>query len=144
MKIILVLVGFVLSMGQLSHADTLKDKDAAKTLAQAVMEFVEKGQTAKGVNLTKPYLIIPDHEFEAMLSSLSMQAPMIEQRFGKTIDTEFASIEEVGDSLMKIMYIQKFEKHLMRWQFYFYKPDKEWVLNTFSTDDKLKLMFSRI
>ena len=126
------------------NAEELKDQDAAEQLAKAVMELVAKGETEKGVMLTKPYTIIPDHEFEGMLSALRMQAPMIEQRFGKTIGVELASVEEVGRSLMMVMYIQKFEKHLMRWKFYFYKPKNGWVLNTFNSDDKIQLMFSNI
>ena len=124
-----------------AHAGELKDKDAAKQLAQTVMGYVEKGDMENGIKQMKPYLIIPDHEFEGMLNSFRMQAPVIEQRFGKTLGTEFVTAEETGDSLMLIMYIQKFEKHLMRWKFYFYKPQNGWVLNTFNTDDQIQQMF---
>jgi len=142
MKYVVFVLALVLS--PLSHADVLKDKDAAKKLVKAVMEYVAKGQVTEGLTLTKPYLIIPDHEFDGVLNSLKMQAPMIEQRFGKTIGIEFVATEEVGDSLMLVMYTQKFEKHLMRWKLYFYKPSDAWVLNTFNTDDKIQLMFNNI
>jgi|TARA_Y100000296_G_scaffold30684_1_gene35641 hypothetical protein len=42
---------------------------------------------------------------------------------------------------MLVVYIQKFERHMMRWKFYFYNPGGGWVLNTFNTDDKISLMF---
>lgn len=126
----------------LSYADTLKDKKAAKELTKSVMELVGKGEQEKGLKLIKPYLIIPEHEFDGLLNSLRMQAPAIEQRFGKVLGAEFFKVEEVGESLMLVMYVQKFEKHIMRWNFYFYKPNETWVLNTFNTDDKIQLMFN--
>lgn len=134
---------FILALcfSSISSADTLKDKAAAKDLALSIMKLVGKGEVENGLKLAKPYLIIPEHEFEGVLNSLRMQAPAIEQRFGKSIGMEFSQIQEVGDSLMLVMYIQKFEKHMMRWKFYFYKPSDGWVLNTFNTDDQIQLMF---
>jgi hypothetical protein len=139
MKALLVLLALVVST--VSSADTLKDKDEAKELAHSVMVLIGKGKTVEGLTLTKPYLIIPSHEFEGVLSSLKMQQPIMDQRFGKTIGMELSHIKEVGDSLMLISYIQKFEKHVMSWRFYFYKPNNRWVLNTFRTDDNIALMF---
>lgn len=141
MKALTLLSTILFSIFSVAHADILQDKDAAKQLAKSVMEQVAKGQIESGIKILKPYLIIPEHEFEGMLSTFRMQAPAMEQRFGKTIGTEFIKIEETGDSLMLIMYIQKFEKHLMRWKFYFYKPQDGWVLNTFNTDDNIQMMF---
>lgn len=139
MKYLPLILALLLS--SVSSADTLKDKEAAQGLAQSIMKLVGKGEVEKGLTLAKPYLIIPDHEFEGVLNSLRMQAPAIEQRFGKTVGMEFSQIQEVGESLMLAMYIQKFEKHMMRWKFYFYNPGNGWVLNTFNTDDKIQLMF---
>lgn len=136
-----VLLIWALLFSSISAADTLKDKEAAKDLVLSIMKLVGKGEVENGLKLAKPYLIIPDHEFEGVLNTLKMQAPVIEQRFGKTLGMEFSQIQEVGDSLMLIMYIQKFEKYMMRWKFYFYKPSDGWVLNTFNTDDQIQLMF---
>ena len=66
---------------------------------------------------------------------------MISQRFGKTISVEVAAVEEVGESLMLVLYLQKFDNHVLRWKFYFYKPRNEWVLNTFTFDDQIHSMF---
>ena len=121
--------------------DTLSSKDEAKELARTIMSKVETGNTSEALDLMKPYLIIPLSEFDVMKNQLSLQAPIIEQRFGATLGVELADVQEVGESLMSVMYIQKFEKHLMRWRFYFYKPKEGWVLNTFKTDDSIQLMF---
>lgn len=131
----------VLLFSNISSSDTLKTKEAAKDLTRSIMTLVGKGEVESGLKLAKPYLIIPDHEFDGVINSLRMQAPVIEQRFGKTLGMEFSQVQEVGESLMLVMYIQKFEKHMMRWKFYYYKPSDSWVLNTFNTDDQIQLMF---
>ena len=141
-KIVLSLIILCVFITPYAQADTLKTKKDALDLAALVMDKIAKGQTEEGIKLTKPYLIIPVHEFEGMLNTFRMQAPAIKQRFGKTLSTELAIVEEVGESLMLVMYIQKFEKHLLRWKFYFYKPKDGWVLNTFNFDDTLQLMFN--
>lgn len=124
-------------------AAKLPNIDKAKKLASDVMALVAKGKTDKGLELTKPYLIIPESEFNVMVEQLKMQQPMIDQRFGQTIGVELINEELVGESFLKITYAQKFEKHAMRWLFYFYKSSGGWVLNTFNTDDKIQLLFSK-
>ena len=141
MKII-VFTLFLLSSINI-HASQLASAKDARNLAKNVMVLVGKGQSNKGLQLFKPYLIIPESEFNVMLNNLKMQQPMIDQRFGKTVGIEYINEEKAGKSFMKITYAQKFEKHAMRWVFYFYKPRNGWVLNTFNTDDKIQLLFSK-
>jgi hypothetical protein len=124
-------------------ADTLPSKSSAKDLANNVMTEIAKGNMEAGLKLTKPYLIVPEHEYFALIDQMKMQQPIIDQRFGKTISVEVAAIEEVGESLMLVLFLQKFEKHVLRWKFYFYKPRNEWVLNTFMFDDTIQSMFQR-
>ena len=140
MKRLVLLVSLLFSFQ--AHAAELASIEDAKLLAKNVMALVEKGDTNKGLNLLKPYLIIPESEFDVMLNNLKMQQSLIDQRFGKTVGVEYINEKIVGNSFMRITYAQKFEKHAMRWNFYFYKPKNGWVLNTFNTDDKIQLLFT--
>ena len=138
----IILFTLLFFINNVSQAEVLKNKAEAKQLIKTVMKHIKTGKLEKGLSYTKPYLIIPSHEYDGLINSLRMQAPMIKQRFGESIGAELIKTEEVGESLMLIVYIQKFEKHLMRWKFYFYKSKNGWVLNTFNTDDKIKGMFN--
>lgn len=140
MRTIVFLI-FVLT-SSIAFADTLPDKEAGKKLAESVMNKVAEGKTPEGLDLTKSYLIIPMSEFEVMKNQFALQAPVIEQRFGKTIGVEPLRVKEVGQSLMLVEYLQKFEKHIMVWKFYFYKTNDGWVLNTFNFDDSIQQVFS--
>lgn len=138
MKIIILGLSLLIFASNALSA-TLATKEDAKKLAKDVMAQIGKGNMEAGVRLTQPYITVPEHEFHGMLDQMKMQGPAISQRFGKTLSVEVAAVEEVGESLMLVMYLQKFERHVLRWKFYYYKPDQEWTLNTF--DDQMEAMF---
>jgi hypothetical protein len=122
-------------------ADVVKDPAEAKQLTERIMSKVGGGDLEAGLRLAKPFLIIPTAEFEVMLDKLTMQQPMMAQRFGKNIGHEFIREEKVGQSLLRVVYIHRFEKHAMRWSFYFYRGSAGWNLNTFHSDDDIRQLF---
>ena len=128
----------------MTQISVLKNKDEAKQLAKSVMDLVAKGELEQGILLTKLYLRTLDYEFDGMLNNFRMQNSLIYQTFGNTLSAELITVEEVGESLMLIMYLHKFEKHTMRWQFYFYKPYDSWILNSFFSDDKVAMMLTKM
>lgn len=124
-------------------ADGLKDTLEARKLTDRVMAKVGEGDVVGGIRLAQPYLIIPPAEFEVMIDQLRMQEPVMAQRFGKTIGHEFLREEKVGENLLRIVQLHRFDKHAMRWSFYFYRGSSGWVLNTFKTDDDVAQLFGR-
>lgn len=128
-------------MTTVASAATLESKDAAKKLTDQIMTKVASGDIEGGLLLMKPYLIIPESEFNVMVEQAKLQLPVMQGRFGKIIGAEFIKEKAVGKSLLKIVQIQKFEKHTMSWNFIFYSPDGKWVLNTFNFDDNIRSMF---
>jgi hypothetical protein len=130
-----------LALSTSTFAATLTNPAAARKLTDEVMAKVAAGDTEGALRLTKPYLIIPDSEFETMVGQMKFQTPVMGARFGATIGTEFVREDAVGDSLFRVIHVQKFEKHPMRWAFYFYKGSGGWVLNTFRTDDVIQQLF---
>jgi hypothetical protein len=137
-----ILIILVVTFTTFISADTLKNEVEIEKLTEEIMLYVGKGEIVKGLDLMAPYLIIPKAEFETTKMQFEMQVPMYAKRFGKTLGAEYISTEKVGTSLIKIIYIQKFERHLMYWNFYFYKPKNSWVLNTFRSNDQMQLLFN--
>lgn len=62
-------------------------------------------------------------------------------RYGEPIGVEFIQQNMVGESLTEFVYLEKFERHAIRWMFVFYKPETEWVFNNLTWDDKVRLLF---
>jgi hypothetical protein len=124
----------VLAQGVPTLADLRKQIDTA-------MERVGKGDIEGGLKLVRPRTIIPAAEFDVMLGQIPPQLPAIKSRFGAPIGFEFLKEETLGASLARITYLQKFEKHAMRWVFYCYRGKSGWVLNTFKFDDRWHELF---
>lgn len=140
MKNIICLLSLLLSFS--AYSSDLKSKDDVKNFVKATQSLVAAGDVLKALEGLKPYVIIPESEFQVSLEQYKMQRPMMDQRFGKTIGAEVVNFKELGESLMMATFVQKFEKHVMRWRFYFYKPKEKWVLNTYATDDKINEIFA--
>lgn len=138
-KWIMMVFLFALSNGAM--ADTLKDTAEARQLADRVMSQIGAGNTEAGILLAKPFMIIPVAELDVWLDQIKMQQPALAQRFGKSLGHEFIREDKVGQHLVRIIYIHRYEKHLMRWSFYFYRGAAGWVLNTFKTDDHVFELF---
>jgi len=142
-RICLLFFLLIVLTGPSVQAKTLPDGNAAQAFSAKVMHTVGQGKITEALLMMKPYMIIPEAEFDVMKDQLATQAPMIKKRFGKSIGSEFIKVDKVGKSLMRVLYIQKFEKHIMRWVFYFYRPGEGWILNTFTTDDSIKQLFCK-
>lgn len=122
-------------------AAELKTTADAKSLATDIMNFMAKGEVKNGLQLAKPHMNLSDENFAKIVQSFEKQQPALVKKFGKTLAVEFINEVVAGQSFMKIIFAQKFEKHAKRWIFYFYKPEEIWSLNTFTTDDKIQKLF---
>lgn len=136
------ILAMLLILGSSALADTLKSPAEARQLTDRIMTKVGKGDIESGIRLSKPFLAIPAAEFDALLEQLKTQQPAMAQRFGKSIGHEFIRQDKAGDNLLRIIQIHRFENHIMRWSFYFYRGKTGgWVLNTFKTDDDIRQLF---
>jgi hypothetical protein len=136
-------LALVLATPIFANSADLKSKDDVVSFVKTTQSLIAAGDVIKAIEGLKPYVIIPESEFQVALEQYKMQKPMIDQRFGKTIGTELISVQEQGESLMLATFIQKFEKHVMRWRLYFYKPRDKWILNTYFTDDKINEILTK-
>ena len=137
----LQIVSLVLLFCSNTFADTLKDAGEARRLTDRVMAKVGEGDIAAGLQLVKPVLVVPAPEFNSLLEQLKTRLPAMSKRFGKSIGYEFIREDKIGENLLRIVQIHRFENHAMRWSFYFYRGKNGWVLNTFKTDDDIKQLF---
>lgn len=140
MKIVGLLMLFMMAVNS-ANAATLESTDAARKLSNEVVSKIVTGDLDGGFQLVKPYLIVPESEFNVMLEQAKLQMPMIHGRFGKSLGGEFIKEKLIGKSLFQVIQIQRFEKHIIRWKFIFYKPDTKWVINGFTFDDNINSLF---
>ena len=112
-----------------------------RKVTDAAMTKVGKGDIEGGLQLIRPLTIIPSAEFDVLLGQVPLQLPGMSVRFGSSLGHEFIKEEKLGDSLARLIYIHKFEKHATRWLFFAYRGKSGWVINTFRFDDKWHELF---
>lgn len=140
MKYLISILIFAVSLSA-NAVESLSSKKEAQSLAKSVMESVSKDQFKDGLSKLRPYTVVPVAEFDVQMGQMDMQIPAIAKRFGKSIGYDFVKTEQLGESLIQYVYLQKFEKHVMVWRFIFYKPKDKWLLNTWYFNDQVKPLF---
>jgi hypothetical protein len=135
---VLFFTTFVLSFAQ---AATLKTEEDLRPFVDSVMKNVGSGDLQSAFKTMQPFVVISENEFQSAALASKTQREQFGNRFGKTIGTEFIAQQKVGDSLIRIVFIEKTEKHALPWYFYFYKSQNGWVLNTFNWNDQMPALF---
>ena len=90
-----------------------------------------------------PYTLVDVRTLDAARTGARSSRMQIEQYVGASVGYEFIRSERVGDSLLKLVYIEKAEKQAIPWQFIFYKTTAGWALSAFNTGDDINTLFSR-
>ena len=120
-----------------AKADTLAGIDDARTLAQRAMERVVAGEVGELFDLLSPYWPMSQGELTVLRAQTVEQRKMIGQRFGATVGLVRADERLVADTVLRITYIEKFERHIVRWVFTFYNPGDGWIVNAILWDDEI-------
>ena len=122
-------------------ADGLASVSDARAVADKAAAKFGNEEFESGYEGLKPYWPLPLVEIDNLTNQTKTQWPLVQQRFGKSLGTEFVKEESAGDSFVRFTYLQKFEKHAIRWLFTFYKPKEEWLINGVTFDDQVSLLF---
>ncbi len=123
------------------QAETLASPEEARALTDRVMRQVSSGDIVGGLATLKPYAAVPEAEMDALIGQAALQVPFVSMRFGETKGVEFICEERVGESLLQIVQLQKYEKSPMVWTFFFYKPDERWLITAFYFHDNAAELF---
>lgn len=71
---------------------------------------------------------------------LKGQIEMALPLYGGVLGFEKVEEEVFGDSLVRLTYLQKFERHPLVWEFFFYRPKDGWVLSNIQFADQFALL----
>jgi len=139
-RVLAVLLAAFLLAGS-AGADTLKSEAELRPFADRVMTTLVKTGMPAAYEMLKPYLLLPESEFQSALRNSKSQRDQFGVRYGKSLGYELVGSRKVGESLVRIVYVEKTEKHPLPWTFYFYKTPAGWVLNGFHWNDQVPALF---
>lgn len=137
-----VFYSLLLALGTAQEpSSTLRTEEDARALTEAVMQQVVAGEYQAAFEILRPHWPLPMGEFDTLLQTTVTQRSTIAPRFGSSLGYELVSSETVGDSLLRLIYIEKTERHVLRWLFRFYKPEEAWIINSLEWDDEVEALF---
>ncbi len=140
-KTLLLFIGVTLVTPTLAFAAAVPDQNAAKDLGNTIMAKVAAGDIDAAFKIMKPYVPISGTEVEAAAMQTKTAMEQFGARYGTPISYEFIDSKQIGDSLLRLRYIEKTDKHAIPWIFYFYKTKEGWTLNSFDWKDTFKELF---
>jgi hypothetical protein len=127
-----------------SHAtaDTLKTDTDLKPFGDRVMSAVAGAGLPAAVSVMRPYVVISETELQNALLKMQAQREQLGPRYGKTTGFEYIGTKRLGQSLVRLTYIEKTERQALPWMFHFYRTANGWVLTSFIANDLSSELFN--
>jgi len=119
----------------------LSNRDDAKWLCDMFMINMTELDPRDAFGLLRPYSAVPEEEFEQLLVQSDTLIEKVKPDYGELVGYTLVQEKHVKNVVLQYTYLLRFEKHALRWRFFFYRPDKEWVFNEFKVDNKLTELF---
>lgn len=137
-KVIFLLISAsAFSQGMNNVSDTRK-------LADSMVELFIQKEFQQAIDLAKPHWPLAKVELDVLVNQITGQWPIVDQRFGDAIGSEYVKSEAIGKSFIQYYYLHKFQNHAIYWKISFYKPKDIWVVNNLLFLDKLDPLYSSI
>ena len=130
MRFVTVLLAMTI---QSVHAGPVTTLDEARQVSDAVMQEIARGRVMAGFDRLKVHTIAAPAEVDVAAghAEAGLRAPLMLERYGNSIGFELISNIKVGSSLVRYVYLHKFERNALRWRFDWY----------FNFDDKVQELF---
>lgn len=108
-----------------------------------VMQAVGRGDLNAAYNALKVYSSLSPAEIDAGAQATQQQrTPVFLARYGKTVGISYIGKKKLGDSLLRITYVERGANHPLPWTFYFYLTADGWVLSQFGWSDQSASLFA--
>lgn len=115
--------------------ESFASKAQAKQVFDAAMQKVAAGDMDGAFALVEPYIPMEAKELESMKAQFMKQREIVHARYGNPLDIEFYGEQSLKEIFVRYTYIEKFERHALRWLITIYKPADAWVIDAFLFDD---------
>jgi hypothetical protein len=142
MRILRALLLALCASASHAHADTLKADADLKPFGDRVMSAVAGAGLPAAVSVMRPYVVISETELQNALLKMQAQRDQLGPRYGRTTGFEYIGTKRLGQSLVRLTYIERTERHALPWMFHFYRTPNGWVLTSFIANDLSSELFN--
>ena len=137
------LVMAVLFMGGVlpAAAEGLRSAGEIRSTLRVALVQAQGDHMAEFFAAIKPFWLISDDGYASAMAKTTAARVDVQKKLGKSLGMEEIKVELVSDTVMKVVYLEKFQRSCLIWNFFFYKPETEWVLTTFEWDESIRSLF---
>jgi len=139
MKYIVLMMLSLISVA--ASAEGFKTEKDTRDFSDALVSQIVNEKFQAAFDSAKPYWPLPEVEIDSIVNKISQQWPVVNQRFGKSVDAEFIRKESIGKSFLRYYYLHKFDNHAIYWRIDYYKPKEEWKINSVVFLDSLDVLY---
>ena len=134
---------FGLTFSVYSFSESIITEDSAKDVADKFMSYMVNNEFQKGVDSIKPYTMLSNSGLDELVSGLDIKLPSVEKSIGISTGLEFLRSEKIGNSFVRYIYLQKFEKDIYAWEIRFYKNTAHWKISAVNFTNNYDFLFEK-
>ena len=108
---------------------------------ERIMNHLQRIDVDGAFDLIMSQWLFDPAEIDSVREKTAEQLAGLSDRFGDSLAVAEVGNERVGELAIRFTYVIKYERHLIRWLFVFYKPRTKWILNSFWWDDSISELF---
>jgi hypothetical protein len=105
-----------------------------RQIAEAAMEYVSREDMKGLFEFIRKNMPMEKEELDKIRDSTITQRKQLPKAIGPYIGYAFISECRKANTLSRVVMVEKRAKHVVSWQFIFYKPRDKWQLNSFKWD----------
>lgn len=136
--LVIIVLSNQFSFGQINHPINKQDLIVVCT---KFMETFKSEKYTEAFDLLKPYSVIEDYKMDTMAIATPEQMKTLSGSYGKMISFEQLSAKEVKGSLVKLVYLLKFEQYYLKFCFILYNNGGGWTITNFKYNDEIDDLF---
>jgi hypothetical protein len=113
-----------------------------RQLAEEAMSFIATDDMAGFIAMVRRKMPMPAGELENIEATLRSQRKEVISKLGKSLGYVLVNECHRTGILLRLIYAEKREKNVLRWQFIFYKPRDKWLWTYFFWDSDAQQLFA--
>jgi hypothetical protein len=142
-SLIALVVVFLLQSQSFAESRELPSAELARHFADGVMGSVAADNNSGTLQQLQEALALPEARAKDFENQLSVNFTNTIVQLGYAQGYEFIRQARVGEFLMRLTYVARYERGAARWLFVFYKRGQTWKLLDVRTDSNLQALFDR-
>jgi hypothetical protein len=129
------------SLSAMVSAAGLKTPEEARDFGNNLIVAIGKGNVDDAWSMMKTNTTIPPGRIDSFAAGYNSQFVQTIKYYGPSIGMELISAELSGESVLRLIYLIKYEVTGVSWFLTFYKGRENWVLTDFNYDINMNAIF---